>query len=413
MVRLRSIRRETSAGPECFTVLIDITAEHDAEERRLASDRFRQAVLDALPAQIAVLDSTGHILIVNRAWREFADENGATESLRDPIGLNYLESCEPAEDRSGADDISLAAGIREVIQHRRPEFSREYPCHSPHRQRWFLMRVVPLDSNVEGALVAHVEVTERRLAEEVARRSRDAIAQVGRLNAVGILASSLIHELLQPLSAAGFFCSAASQLAEGPNADPRRLVEVIGRIDDQVRRAGDIMERLRSFLRGRGIHKVIVSLEQVSRRAIDLVQWYASDHGIQLRLDAPRELPEILTDPVQVEQVLVNLICNAVQAIDSAQSPRREIVVEVAVRPTEVEFMVRDSGPGVPVDRHEALFNIFESTRDSGLGLGLAVSRALAEALGGRLWARPEFSRGRRVSFHAAVEPCLNRRQFL
>ncbi|MBK5963076.1 histidine kinase [Thiocystis minor] len=401
VVRLRSIRRETAVGSECFTVLLDITAEHEAEERRLASEQLRQSVLDALPAQIVVLDPAGHILAVNRAWREFAEENGGTDALRDAANLNYLEICEQAEQAeqgAGTDIPPATAGIREVIQHRRSGFSIEYSCHSPQQQRWFLMNVAPLGGELDGAVVVHMDITERRQAEEAARRARDAIAQVDRLNAVGILASSLIHEMLQPLSAAGFFCSAAQQLAEGPNADPQRLVEVIARIDDQVRRAGDIMERLRSFLRGRQMKKVLVPVEQVFRHALDLVQWFASDHEVQLRLVAPAQLPEILTDPVQVEQVLVNLICNAVQAIDGAGPPCREIVVEVVLGSNEIELIVTDTGPGLPADRREMLFNIFESTRDSSLGLGLAISRAIAEALGGRLWAEPHPVEG--AEFH-------------
>jgi PAS domain S-box-containing protein len=398
VVRLRSIRRETAAGPECFTVLLDMTAEHQVEQQRLASDRLRQSILDAVPAQIAVLDPTGKILAVNRAWREFADENGGSESLRDAVDLNYLDTCQRAEWGLGAEVAPSAHGIREVIQGRRAEFSVEYPCHSPQQQRWFLMRAVPLDSELEGALVTHIDITERRLAEEAARRAHDALAQVARLNAVGILASSLIHELLQPLSAAGFFCHAASQLADGPRADPRRLIEVIARIDGQIRRAGDLMERLRSFLRGREMHRVVVPVARVFRHAFDLVEWFALDHEVQLRLVAPLELPDVLTDPVQVEQVLVNLICNAVQAIDAAESPRREVVGEVLLRSTEVELIVRDSGPGLPADRHEVLFNIFESTRDSSLGLGLAISRAIAETLGGRLWAEPNPAEG--AEFH-------------
>ncbi len=239
-----------------------------------------------------------------------------------------------------------------------------------------------------------LDITERRLAEEQTRRARDALAQVARLNAVGILASSLIHELLQPLSAAGFFCSAAGQLAQGPAADPERLIGVIARIDGQVQRASDIMERLRAFLRGRQMCKVAVPLEQVLTRACDLVSWFASDHKIELRRAPITDLPEIVADPVQIEQVLVNLLCNAVQAIERAGSARREILVEVLSRTAEIELIVRDTGPGLEPGRHEHVFDIFESTNDSSLGLGLAISRAIAEAHDGRLWAEPEPEEG-------------------
>lgn len=390
VVRLCSVRRDALGDQECFTTLFDITAEHEAERQRRAGDRLRQSVLDALPSQIAVLDSSGRIIAVNRVWREFALENPELNALRNPVGADYLEVCRLVEAEAAGEVPAIAQRILDVIRRRSPGFAMDCSFHSADQHRWFLMRVVPLDGEVEGAVVAYLDVTERRQAEADARRARDALAQVARLNAVGILASSLIHELLQPLSAASFFCSAANQLAEGPAANVTRLIDVIGRIDDQVHRAGDIMERLRTFLRGREMHKVMIPLGELLGRAFDLVQWFAADHKVQLRLAAPPDLPAILTDPVQIEQVLVNLICNAVQAIERFGALRREVLVEVRVAGVEVELIVSDTGPGLPSDRREALFDIFESTTDSSLGLGLAISRAIAEAHGGRLWAEPE-----------------------
>lgn len=389
VLRLCSVRRDGLLGPECLSVLLDITAEQEAERQRLESDRLRQSVLDALPSQIAVLDQDGRVLTANRAWCDFAEEAGVDDAVRDALGLNADATCRWAGDRPSEEVLDAARGIREVIERKRSSFALEYACDTPSGQRWFLMRVIPLEGDQEGAVVAYLDITERRLAEEEARRARDALAQVARLNAVGILASSLIHELLQPLSSAGFYCSAATQLAQGPAANPDRLVEVIRRIDEQVHRAGDIMERLRAFLRGRKIHKVSLSLDQVLKRAFELVLWFAADRKVQLKLNAPEKLPPVETDPVQIEQVVVNLICNAVQAIDAAKCERREVVLDVIPGEREVELIVRDTGPGLPEGRHAAIFDIFESTNDSSLGLGLAISRAIAEGHGGRLWADP------------------------
>lgn len=406
VVRLRSIKRESLLGAECFTVLLDITSEHEAEQQRLASDRLRQSVLDALPAQIAVLDQDGRILTTNKAWRERLDENGLSEDLREALGLNAIAACRWSGERPSRDVLIAARGIQDVIERKRSDFSIEHACETARGRRWFLMRVLPLEGELKGAVVAYLDITERHLTEEQARRARDALARVARLNAVGILASSLIHELLQPLSSASFYCSAAAQLADGPAADLKRLIDVIGRIDTQVHRAGDIMERLRAFLRGRQMNKVPISLEQVLKRAFDLVLWFASDHKVQLRLNAPEQLPSLQSDPVQIEQVLVNLVCNAVQAIDAGDCTRREVSLEVIAGTKEVELIVRDSGPGLPSGRHERIFDIFESTNDAGLGLGLAISRAIAEAHGGRLWAEPSPDTG--AVFHLTLPVAMD-----
>lgn len=373
----------------------------DAAERLLDNDRLRQSVLDALPSQIAVLDKQARIIAVNRAWREFSEEQGIKDRLQDTFDLDAIAACRWSGEAPSEAVLEAERGIREVIEGRQSLFSAEYACHSPNRKRWLLMRVFPLEGEQEGAVVVYVDITERHLAEEESRRARDALAQVARLNAVGILASSLIHELLQPLSSASFYCSAANQLAQGPAANQARLLEVIQRIDDQVHRAGDIMERLRTFLRGREMHKVRASIDQILKRAFELVLWFAGDRKVKLELLAPERLPEVESDPVQIEQVLVNLICNAVQAIDKAGCTRREVRIEVVPGATEIELIVRDTGPGLPPGRHAAVFDIFESTNDSGLGLGLAISRAIAEAHGGRLWAEPSPREG--AVFHLTL----------
>ncbi|QGU32669.1 sensor histidine kinase [Thermochromatium tepidum] len=372
----------------------DAIHPHDGLDQLVVSSHLHRSVLDALPAQIAVLDQEARLLAVNRAWRAFSAEQGRDDHVWKDSDPRTLAACRWSGEQPDAIALTAARGIEDVIQGRRLCFSIEYPCHTAQRQCWLLMRAFPLQGEQEGAVVTYLDITERRLAEEEARRARDALARVARLDAVGVLASSLVHELLQPLSAAGFYCSAAGQLAKGPSADPRRLLEVIRCIDDQVHRAGDIMERLRAFLRGLKVHRVRVPVDQVLKRALDLVRWFANDRQVRLELIAPGELPEIEGDPVQIEQVLVNLICNAVQAIDMSGCVQREVRIEVVPGLGEIEFIVRDTGPGLPPGRQAAIFDIFESNTEAGLGLGLAISRAIAEDHGGRLWAEPAPTEG-------------------
>ncbi|MGQ9831616.1 MAG: sensor histidine kinase [Thermochromatium sp.] len=242
----------------------------------------------------------------------------------------------------------------------------------------------------EDIVITHLDLTEHQRDET--RRAREALTQEARLNTLGLLASSLIHELIQPLNAASFYCRAAAQLADGPAVDPQRLIAVIQRLEGQLQRAGDLLERLRIFLRGQEPHRLRVQVDQILARALDLVRWFAADHQVRLDLVAPERLPEIECDPGQIEQVLINLICNAIQAIDAAACTRRKVQIQVLVHRGEIECVVRDPGPGLPPGCQDAIFAPFVSSRDS--GLGLAISRTIAEDHGGRLWAEPTSPEG-------------------
>jgi signal transduction histidine kinase len=117
-----------------------------------------------------------------------------------------------------------------------------------------------------------------------------------------------------------------------------------------------------------------------------LVQWFAADRKVRLRFARPEGCPVVVADATQLEQVLVNLVCNSIQAIEAADVPCREVTIGVEQRPSELEVTVRDTSPGVALGDHERLFDIFASTKDAGLGMGLSVSREIVEAHGGRLW---------------------------
>jgi signal transduction histidine kinase len=381
--------------------------------------RQRQAVLDALPAQVALLDADGRITAVNAAWRRFADDNGGDSCLREGIGLDYLAVCRVVAGDNGEQARRIADGIESVIARRTQQFICEYPCHSPVRWRWMALSATPLDDDSRGAVVVHTDITERKQAERDARLARESMAKAARLNAVGILASSLIHELTQPLSAASFFSGTATSLLDRQDIDPERLRRVLAGVEAQILRASTTLQRLRHFLRSQEMRLRPVPIGRIIDQAIELVRWFAADRQVQLEFDNPLPGIRVMADPVQLEQVLLNLIFNSIQAIDDAGSRRRVVRIDLerivldaegnpgplaaaspqardgsplpAARAGEamVRVSVQDSGPGLPASDTEQLFNIFTSTRDSGLGLGLAISRDIIESHGGRLWAEP------------------------
>jgi PAS domain S-box-containing protein len=147
-------------------ILRDITERKRVEEALRQSNAFSQAVLNSLPAHIAVLDSHGTILAVNEAWKRFASENGGSQTTRLPIGANYLVICQNAIAAGDQDAPVALEGIRTVLTGSQTHFNFEYPCHSSNTQRWFVMRVLPLQDERGGIVISHQDVTQRRLAQE-------------------------------------------------------------------------------------------------------------------------------------------------------------------------------------------------------------------------------------------------------
>lgn len=404
VLRVISARREDDAGePQYLASLLDVTDQRESVRRARQSDALRQSVLDSLSAQIAVLDETGRILTVNRAWRRFAEENGADAELGSGVGLNYFEISASSGEAASDGDASIN-GIRGVIEGRLPVFTMEYPCPSARDDRWFMLTATPLAGEARGAVVAHTDISRRHALEQQERRRREVMAQSARLHAVGILASSLVHELTQPLSAATFYIGAALSMAKegGSEGD---LSEVLLGVDAQIRRAGEIVHRLREFMRRRETNLGVVLLEEVIGQAMEFVNSLAADRKVHLVLEPGAPGPAVKADPMQVEQVIVNLLCNAIQAVDTKASKPREVRVAVGSRPGAAVVTVSDTGPGVPPERVERIFDVFETDKPGGMGMGLPISREIVEAHGGKLWAEADAKGGAVFRFTLPIHP--------
>ena len=399
ILELHSCRRKGDNGLECFSALLDVTAREEVQQWQRESDRFRQTVLDALPVEVAVLDRRGRIIAVNQAWRRSAEENGGPIELRAGVGVDYLAVCRRTLGEAAEEAGAITRGIESVITGECTRFVREFPCPAGDRQRWYALTAAPVTSDPAAAVLAHVDITERKLAEERARQARDTMAQRARVNAVGTLAVSLIHELTQPLNAAGFYSGSAVALLSQGTQDPDKIVPVLAGVDAQIKRAADILHRLRDFARQRKCQLEEVEIDSVVHRALALVGWFAAERHVRLEYTRPAPGLKVRVDALQVEQVLVNLICNSVEAIEAADTPSRETLVGVQRRPDEIVVSVTDTGPGLSADRQGDLFDIFATSKGSGLGMGLAISRDIVEAHQGSLWAEPSPTGGTEFRF--------------
>jgi PAS domain S-box-containing protein len=399
VVRLVSTMQHGEEGSECLAAVIDVTARVEAERERIRSERLRQSVLDALPAHVAVLAKDGRIVSVNEGCRRFAEQNEGSAALTEGEGLNYLAACRKAAARGDAEAGRVADGIAGVLDRRAERFVHTYPCSPPGGVGWFELTSVPIEGDGDGAIVMHFDITARKLAEDRARRARESTARAARANAVGILATSLLHEIAQPLSAAGFFTGTAASMLQQGNPDPDKLAKLMASLDTQIRRAAEILQRLRDFLRARELRVEPVGVDAVVEGALGLVRWFASDRCVRVLYAQQAPGVMVAADALQVEQVLVNLICNGIEAIDDAGTSQRDVFIEIEPGSAHVEIIVRDSGPGISPESRDRLFNIFMSTKATSLGMGLAISRDIVEAHGGKLWADPESTEGAVVRF--------------
>ena len=172
LIRAAPIKDSAGIIIGAIEVARDVTARKQAEQAQRASDRFNAAVLDSLPAHIAVLNRQGIILAVNGRWRLFAQENNASQDWKVAVGANYLEVCRRAAQQGDALAEAALDGIQAVLDGRLPQFQLEYPCHSPTQKRWFLMQVTPVASGSDNVILSHLDITEREQAEETVRRSQ-------------------------------------------------------------------------------------------------------------------------------------------------------------------------------------------------------------------------------------------------
>jgi two-component system sensor kinase FixL len=228
------------------------------------------------------------------------------------------------------------------------------------------------------------DLTETQRTQARLQELQGELVHIARLTSMGEMASALAHEINQPLSAIANYLKGARRLAESGDLDRDLLRDALAKANDQTLRAGDIIRRLRDFVARGETERAVESLQRLVEEAAALALVGARQIGVDVRFDYGAD-EEVLVDRVQVQQVVVNLVRNALDALEDG--PRRQLTITVGRSGEDALVVVSDTGPGIAPEIRDQLFAPFMTTKRTGMGVGLSISRTIIEAHGGRLWA--------------------------
>jgi signal transduction histidine kinase len=393
------IRRLDSAGE----VVASAMARSRAAREINRGEELNRAVLASLSTQIAILDRRGTIIRTNEAWRSVA-MHGARDVARGAfVGANYLDECRRAELRGCEEARDVREGIEAVLEGRKFPFRMEYRSTEPV-ELWYELFVDRLQLSNGGAIVTHLDITDRRMAERQAEETRRQVAHMGRMALVGELAATISHELRQPLAAIRVNAEAGAQILARTPADTVEAREIFRSIVADDARAVELIEGVRKLLRKEEPVATTVDLNEICRDAVRLLQHDAILRNTRLELSLAADAPMVAGDRVQLQQVVLNLALNGLEAV-SASSSERSVIVRTESGIDHADLVVHDSGPGIPTSVQPRLFESFFSTKPEGLGLGLVIVRSIVERHNGRVRAENHSAGGAVFSVRLPTAP--------
>ncbi len=372
-----SVGRIAGANPPRYVGFVhDLTMRHQALAAVVRERDRANRYLEAAQTILIALDRTHCVTLVNRQGCEIL---GCEEGTL--LGVDWFEFAVPPEAR--------AAAVRQfdafVAAHSPGPAYDEYPVRTLAGElrliAWRYVSVSGADGRVSGILYSGDDVTDARRAEAEAREARERMMHVSRLATMGEMATGISHELNQPLAAITTYAQAGRRLLAGAAPAIDEVCEALEQIAGQALRAGEIIRRLRNLVRSGQTQREPTHINALIEELGTLTRADARMNDVGVTLELAENLPMVQLDRIQIQQVLLNLVRNAVQALESTAGRHREIhIVTALTAASEVEVQVRDNGPGVAAEFIPKLFLPFATTKSDGTGLGLAISRSIIEA---------------------------------
>lgn len=355
--------------------------EEIAERRRVEDSLRKQSrAVEQSPAMTIITDIGGRIEYVNPRFTQVTGYTLEEISGKTPRILKSGEM--PAKEYETLWGTIAAGKEWQGEMHNRKKNGELF---------WALTSISPItnqNGEVTHFLGISEDVTRRKRVEEDARLHRNELAHAGRVIVVGEMATSLAHELNQPLTVISGCAQVCLDKLRMGNGSPEEMRDSVEQVAEQAQHASEIIRRIRRFLRKEENERRLIEVNEAIHGVEDLLRVDAHEQGAAIELDLADGLPAVKADLIQLQQVVLNLAHNGMEAMVGCKSGQRRLTIQTVAAPGgAVEVAVRDTGQGVPAENLTRIFDPFFTTKASGLGMGLAISRSIVEDHGGRLWA--------------------------
>lgn len=381
-LEIRVLQRTEALQRANDALMMEIRLRQQTEEALLESREKYRVLFEMFPLGIALCNADGRITQANHMFGEIT-------RIAQPLGMTPQSLSRGFKwlDADGEPLPLQRFPMLRAVQEQRVVEADIGLQKDAERPRWYAVTAAPVALRQSGAVVAFIDITERRRLDELTRMQQSELNRAARLNSMGEIASTLAHELGQPLmSTLGYLNGCYNRLRDG-EYQVDQMLRALATAIQLTEQSGEIVKNVHHFVRKHQPQRQPLKLDLIIADILTVLRLETRRGEVRLDIDLAEDLPELLGDRVELQQVILNLVKNGLDAM--SQTPVEQRRLRISARqsdPGHVEFSVADCGTGLSDAVGQAVFEPFVTTKEDGIGLGLAICRTIIESHGGRLW---------------------------